>query len=290
MLARQIRDGVARVTAPPVACASTAACNRYAGIRLLVDGKRAAAIMSVTDVEALARQDAQARAQSARRHALVARPGAGGDWARPELLIARFRAARDRRAARAIVAMTFTARRPPDARTRRRDAARGQRGSTARTYADAPHVALTDGSRARRSRATAAHGWRLDRAAVAAGIAHDRRDGDSAAPTGPLASELGALPRFIERRRAAVQRSGARSARCRAGQRSTLANVPEVARQRRDDGQPADRANACARDRWPMHLFTEDPAALAPMSRRALEWEIGAAIGAVASGCLSRCP
>ena len=97
----------------------------------------------------------------------------------------------------------------------------------------------------------------------------------------PLASELGALPRFVDDAELLYSEAA----------REALAAAPAgdphwqtFLKWLDNDAMTANRLIAqmlAARDRWPTHIYTADPAALRADVERALEWEIGAAVRAV---------
>ena len=97
----------------------------------------------------------------------------------------------------------------------------------------------------------------------------------------PIASELGALPRFVDDADLLYAEAA----------RDVLAAAPAgdphwqtFLKWLDNDAMTATRLIAqmlSARDRWPTHVYTDDPAALRVDVERALRWEISVAIRAV---------
>jgi len=234
----------------------------------------------MTDNDALAQQDAQARADAldVQRSWLVQAPAGSG---KTELLIARFLAllAIVERP-ESIVAMTFTRKAAAEMRERvigaLRDAA-----ATDSADANAPHTALTR----RLARAALDHdralGWRLTEQPSRLRIITIDAMATALARQAPIASELGALPRFIDDAEILYSEAA----------RDALAAAPAgdshwqtFLKWLDNDAMTATRLIAqmlASRDRWPPHLFTDAPAALRADVERALRFEIRAAIRAV---------
>jgi len=235
----------------------------------------------MTDVDALARQDAQARAQAldVTRSWLVQAPAGSG---KTELLIARFLAllAIVERP-EAIVAMTFTRKAAAEMRERVVEALRAANEDDSLHVPDAPHSALTRRLAHEALARDRAHGWRLIEQPSRLRIITIDAMATALARQAPLASELGALPRFIDDAELLYSEAA----------RESLAAAPAsdphwqtFLKWLDNDAMTANRLIAqmlAARDRWPTHIFTDDPAALRADVERALEWEIGAAVRAV---------
>jgi len=235
----------------------------------------------MTDVDALARQDAQARAQAldVTRSWLVQAPAGSG---KTELLIARFLAllAIVERP-EAIVAMTFTRKAAAEMRERVVEALRAANEDDSLHVPDAPHSALTRRLAHEALARDRAHGWRLIEQPSRLRIITIDAMATALARQAPLASELGALPRFIDDAELLYGEAA----------REALAAAPAgdphwqtFLKWLDNDAMTANRLIAqmlAARDRWPTHIFTDDPAALRADVERALEWEIGAAVRAV---------
>jgi len=152
----------------------------------------------MTDVEALARQDAHARAQAldVTRSWLVQAPAGSG---KTELLIARFLAllAIVERP-ESIVAMTFTRKAAAEMRERVVEALRAANEDDSLHVPDAPHSALTRRLAHEALARDRAHGWRLIEQPSRLRIITIDAMATALARQAPLASELGALPRFID--------------------------------------------------------------------------------------------
>ena len=234
----------------------------------------------MNDVDTLARSDATARAQAldVTGSWLVQAPAGSG---KTELLIARFLAllAIVERP-ESIVAMTFTRKAAAEMRERVVEALRESDAGDAPAQAS-PHVALTR----RLARAALARdrqlGWRLLEQPSRLRIITIDAMATALARQAPLASELGALPRFVDDAEMLYREAA----------RATLAAAPAndsswqtFLKWMDNDAMAATRLLAqmlAARDRWPMHLFADDPAALRADFERVLEWEVRAALRSV---------
>ena len=232
--------------------------------------------------DALARQDAHARMQAldVTRSWLVQAPAGSG---KTELLIARFLAllAIVERP-ESIVAMTFTRKAAAEMRERVVEALRNAQAD--RDEANLPaaaHIALTR----RLARAALARdralGWRLTEQPSRLRIITIDAMATALARQAPLASELGALPRFVDDADLLYSEAA----------RQALAAAPVGDRHWQtflkwldNDAMTATRLIAqmlSARDRWPARMYTDDPAALRADVEHALRWEIQSAIRAV---------
>jgi ATP-dependent exoDNAse (exonuclease V) beta subunit len=232
--------------------------------------------------DALARQDVHARMQAldVTRSWLVQAPAGSG---KTELLIARFLAllATVERP-ESIVAMTFTRKAAAEMRERVVEALRDAQAD--RDEANLPaaaHIALTR----RLARAALARdralGWRLTEQPSRLRIITIDAMATALARQAPLASELGALPRFVDDADLLYSEAA----------RQALAVAPAGDRHWRtfltwldNDAMTATRLIAqmlAARDRWPARMYTDDPAALRADVEHALRWEIQTAIRAV---------
>ena len=236
----------------------------------------------MTDDDAMARQDARARAQAldVTKSWLVQAPAGSG---KTELLIARFLAllAIVERP-ESIVAMTFTRKAAAEMRERVVEALRGAQSEHDDRREPLPaHVALTQ----RLARAALARdralGWRLTEQPSRLRIITIDAMATSLARQAPIASELGALPRFVDDADLLYAEAA----------RDVLAAAPAgdphwqtFLKWLDNDAMTATRLIAqmlSARDRWPTHVYTDDPAALRVDVERALRWEISVAIRAV---------
>jgi len=236
----------------------------------------------MTDDDAMARQDARARAQAldVTKSWLVQAPAGSG---KTELLIARFLAllAIVERP-ESIVAMTFTRKAAAEMRERVVEALRGAQSEHDDRREPLPaHVALTQ----RLARAALARdralGWRLTEQPSRLRIITIDAMATALARQAPIASELGALPRFVDDADLLYAEAA----------RDVLAAAPAgdphwqtFLKWLDNDAMTATRLIAqmlSARDRWPTHVYTDDPAALRVDVERALRWEISVAIRAV---------
>jgi ATP-dependent exoDNAse (exonuclease V) beta subunit len=234
------------------------------------------------DVDALARIDATARAQAldVTQSWLVQAPAGSG---KTELLIARYLAllAIVERP-EAILAMTFTRKAAAEMRERVVEALQEAAADVGDATADPPpHVALTR----RLARAALARdhqlGWRLLEQPSRLRIITIDAMATALARQAPLASALGALPRFVDDAELLYQEAARRAlGAATAGD----ADWRTFLRWLDNDATSATRLIAqmlAARDRWPMHVFADDPAALRADVERVLEWEVRAALRAV---------
>ena len=236
----------------------------------------------MTDDDVMARQDARARAQAldVTKSWLVQAPAGSG---KTELLIARFLAllAIVERP-ESIVAMTFTRKAAAEMRERVVEALRGAQSEHDDRREPLPaHVALTQ----RLARAALARdralGWRLTEQPSRLRIITIDAMATALARQAPIASELGALPRFVDDADLLYAEAA----------RAVLAAAPAgdphwqtFLKWLDNDAMTATRLIAqmlSARDRWPTHVYTDDPAALRVDVERALRWEISVAIRAV---------
>jgi len=236
----------------------------------------------MTDDDVLAQQDAQARtlALDVTKSWLVQAPAGSG---KTELLIARFLAllAIVERP-EAIVAMTFTRKAAAEMRERVVTALRDAETERDDTGASpAVHIALTR----RLARAALARdrvlGWRLTEQPSRLRIITIDAMATALARQAPLASELGALPRFVDDAELLYGEAA----------RNALADAPAgdphwqtFLKWLDNDAMTATRLIAqmlSARDRWPTRMYTDDPVALRADVEHALRWEIRTAIGAV---------
>ena len=234
----------------------------------------------MTDDDALARQDGEARADAldVQQSWLVQAPAGSG---KTELLIARFLAllAIVERP-ESIVAMTFTRKAAAEMRERVIGALQDTAGAD-NADSSAPHTALTRRLAHAALDRDRALGWRLTEQPSRLRIITIDAMATSLARQAPIASELGALPRFVDDAEILYSEAA----------RDALAAAPAgdphwqtFLRWLDNDAMTATRLIAqmlASRDRWPPHLFTDEPAALRADVERALRFEIRSAIRAV---------
>ncbi|MEO8536023.1 MAG: UvrD-helicase domain-containing protein [Betaproteobacteria bacterium] len=236
----------------------------------------------MADSDDLARADAAARSDAldVSRSWLVQAPAGSG---KTELLIARFLALLaivDR--PEAVVAMTFT--RKAAAEMRERVVAALHAATAAAS--DGPEPALPHAALTRRlAHAALARDrqqrWRLLEQPSRLRIITIDAMATSIARQAPVASSLGALPRFVDDAEI-LYRDAARDALAAAP--ANDARWQTFLRWMDNDAMAATRLIAqmlAARDRWPIHLFAEDPDALRADVEHALRWEIRRAVQTV---------
>ena len=284
MLAREIRDGGARVAPRPTVDVPVLRPATAMPDGLLDDGVPADD-MSDDWHRRLPTGRASAGAGARRPPRSSGAGGLGQDRAAGARFLALLAIVRR---PEAIVLMTFTRKAAAEMRERVVEALRAANEDDGTHVPDAPHVALTRRlARAALAR-DRAHGWRLIEQPSRLRIITIDAMATALARQAPLASELGALPRFIDDAEL-LYNEAAREALAAAS--ASDPHWQTFLKWLDNDAMTANRLIAqmlAARDRWPMHLFTDDPAALRADVERALEWEIGAAIGAVRERCLSR--